>query len=163
MDPTSDEFILLPPNCDAASQHCDAAGQHCDAASQHCDTASQHCDAASQHCDSLCKDILKSLALTLLPVFWRRLVALLLLLLEPDLPPWNRFCGSGVDVMITILCDFCNFFLKNQCYDQNFAKTSISLRKNANIFAKFFGENILKIITSVPVSAVICGQNSTRD
>jgi hypothetical protein len=34
------------------------------------------------------------------------------------------------------------FFLKNQCYDQVFAKTSRSLSKKANIFAKFFGENV---------------------
>jgi hypothetical protein len=33
------------------------------------------------------------------------------------------------------------FFLKNQCYDQIFAKTSCSLSKNANIFAIFFDEN----------------------
>jgi hypothetical protein len=37
------------------------------------------------------------------------------------------------------------FFLKNQCYDQIFLNSS-SLSKNANIF----GENIFKIITSVP-------------
>jgi hypothetical protein len=55
--------------------------------------------------------------------------------------------------MITNFCNFCQFFgekfgvfVKNQCYDQNFAKTSSKLRKNAN----FFGENIFKIITSVP-------------
>jgi hypothetical protein len=30
-----------------------------------------------------------------------------------------------------------------------FAKTSSNLSKNANIFTKFFGENILKIITSI--------------
>jgi hypothetical protein len=29
-------------------------------------------------------------------------------------------------------------------------KTSCSLRKNANILARFFGENIFKIIISVP-------------
>jgi hypothetical protein len=51
--------------------------------------------------------------------------------------------------MITIFWDFCLFsakkisvFLKNQCYDQIFAKTSSSLSKKANIFAKYFGENI---------------------
>jgi hypothetical protein len=33
-------------------------------------------------------------------------------------------------------------FLKKQCYDQFFAKSSISLSKKANIFAKFFGENV---------------------
>jgi hypothetical protein len=64
--------------------------------------------------------------------------------------------AAGVDVMITIFCDFrqssakkIGVFLKNQSYDQIFAKTSSSLTKNANIFAKNFGENILKIITSV--------------
>jgi hypothetical protein len=35
------------------------------------------------------------------------------------------------------------FFSKNQCYDQIFAKTS-------SIFVKFFGNDILKNITSVP-------------
>jgi hypothetical protein len=35
----------------------------------------------------------------------------------------NGVVGSGVDVMITIFCDFCQFsaknwrFLKNQCYE----------------------------------------------
>jgi hypothetical protein len=55
----------------------------------------------------------------------------------------------GVDVMITILCDFCQIFseaisvfLKNQCCDHFFEKkTSSSLSKNT-IFAKFFSENI---------------------
>jgi hypothetical protein len=42
-------------------------------------------------------------------------------------------------------------FLKNQCYDRIFEKTSISLSKKRQFFDKFFGENILKIITSVPV------------
>jgi hypothetical protein len=51
--------------------------------------------------------------------------------------------------MITIFCDFCQFsaknggfFLKNQCYDIFFAKLAVVCAKNANIFAKFFGENI---------------------
>jgi hypothetical protein len=63
----------------------------------------------------------------------------------------------GVDVMITIFCDFWQFsakkigvFLKNQCYDQLFSKIGSFWDKNANFFAEFFGENILKIITSVP-------------
>jgi hypothetical protein len=63
-----------------------------------------------------------------------------------------RATNPGVDVVITICCDFCQFsakktcrVLKNQCYDQFFAKTSSSLIKNANIFAKFFCETILKI------------------
>jgi hypothetical protein len=41
-------------------------------------------------------------------------------------------------------------FHKNQCYDQIIAKTSISLSKKRQFFAKFFGENMLKIITPVP-------------
>jgi hypothetical protein len=52
---------------------------------------------------------------------------------------------------------FANFWRKNWRFSQVpmfmitiFAKTSSSLSKNANIFAKFFVENILKIITSVP-------------
>jgi hypothetical protein len=58
--------------------------------------------------------------------------------------------------MITIFCDFCQFsakkmaFSQNQCYDEIFATTSSSSRKNANIFGKSFGENISKIILSVP-------------
>jgi hypothetical protein len=43
------------------------------------------------------------------------------------------------------------FFSKNQCYDNFFAKISSSLSKKRQFFSKFFGENILKIITSVPV------------
>jgi hypothetical protein len=35
-------------------------------------------------------------------------------------------------------------------YDQIFGKTSCSLSKKINMFAKFFGENILKIIISFP-------------
>jgi hypothetical protein len=65
--------------------------------------------------------------------------------------------ASGVDVMITIFCDFCTIFgkkigvfLKNQCYDHFFQNLALFWVKNANFFAKFFGENILKIITSVP-------------
>jgi hypothetical protein len=65
---------------------------------------------------------------------------------------------SGVDVMIIMICDFHQFsakkigvFLKNQCYDPNFAKSISIWNKNADFFRQFlFGENILKIITSVP-------------
>jgi hypothetical protein len=41
-------------------------------------------------------------------------------------------------------------FLKNQCYDQFFSQTSSSLSKKRQYFRWIFGENILKIITSVP-------------
>jgi hypothetical protein len=64
---------------------------------------------------------------------------------------------SGVDVMITIFCDFCQFSAKKLSF---FSKTNVVINilhnlalfrvKNANFFAEFFGENILKIITSVP-------------
>jgi hypothetical protein len=58
--------------------------------------------------------------------------------------------------MITIFCDFptifCEYigvFLKNQCNDQIFAQSSFALSKKRQ-FLPFFGENIFKIITSVP-------------
>jgi hypothetical protein len=64
---------------------------------------------------------------------------------------------SGVDVMITIFCDFLpiygeknGVFSKTNVMIKVLQKSSSSLRKNINIFAKFFGENIFKIITSVP-------------
>jgi hypothetical protein len=41
-------------------------------------------------------------------------------------------------------------FLKNQYCDQIFAKSSSSLSKNANILAKIFGKNVIRIITSAP-------------
>jgi hypothetical protein len=64
---------------------------------------------------------------------------------------------SGVDVMITIFCDFWQFSVKKMAF---FSKTNVMIKilnnlalfwvKNANFFAEFFGENILRIITSVP-------------
>jgi hypothetical protein len=58
--------------------------------------------------------------------------------------------------MITIFCDFVNFWQKMAF----FSKTNIMIQflhnlalfgvKNANFFAIFFGENIFRIITSVP-------------
>jgi hypothetical protein len=57
----------------------------------------------------------------------------------------------GVDVMITIPCDFCQFsakkisvFLKNQCYDQIFAKTSCTWSKKTPIFLLNFSAKIFK-------------------
>jgi hypothetical protein len=56
---------------------------------------------------------------------------------------------SGVDVMIAIFSDFCQFSAKKLAF---FYKTNVMIKflrnlalfcvKNANIFAKFFGENI---------------------
>jgi hypothetical protein len=72
-------------------------------------------------------------------------------------PIRRKFAQFGVDVMITILCDFCQFSAKKLAF---FLKTNAMIKilhnlplfrvKNANFFAEFFGENILKIITSVP-------------
>jgi hypothetical protein len=41
-------------------------------------------------------------------------------------------------------------FLKNQCYDRIFAKTSSGLSIKRQYYRLFVGKNILKIITSVP-------------
>jgi hypothetical protein len=67
----------------------------------------------------------------------------------------------GVDVMITIFCDFQQFSAKKLAL---FTKTNVKIKflnnlalfwvKNANFFADFFGENILKSITAVPGAAV---------
>jgi hypothetical protein len=65
---------------------------------------------------------------------------------------------SGVDVMITNFCNFYQFSAKKWRFSQKpmlwsifFKKLAVVWAKNANIFAKFFGENILKISTSVAV------------
>jgi hypothetical protein len=63
----------------------------------------------------------------------------------------------GVDVMNTIFCEFGQFSAKNWRFSQKpmlrsiFSKFSFVLSKKRHFFAKFFGENIYKIITSVPV------------
>jgi hypothetical protein len=59
--------------------------------------------------------------------------------------------------MIAIFGDFLQLSAKKLAF---FSKTNVMIKilhnvalfgvKNANFFAKFFGENILKIITSVP-------------
>jgi hypothetical protein len=63
----------------------------------------------------------------------------------------------GSMLLITIFFDLCQFsatkigvFLNDQCYDLFFQKLAVIWAKNANIFATFFGENILKMITAVP-------------
>jgi hypothetical protein len=63
---------------------------------------------------------------------------------------------AGTGVMITIFCDFWQFSAKKLAF---FSKTDVMIKflhnlalfwvKNANFFAEFFGENVLKIITSV--------------
>jgi hypothetical protein len=76
--------------------------------------------------------------------------------------------NPGVDVMIAIFCDFCPFsskklslFSKTNVMIIFLKKTRSSLSKNANIFAKCFGKNIFKIITSVPAIAI--GFNFPRE
>jgi hypothetical protein len=72
---------------------------------------------------------------------------------------WS-FCAGWpdrVDVMITIFCDFRSFSAKKLSF---FSKTNVMIKilrnlalfwvKNAIFSADFFGENIEKIITSVP-------------
>jgi hypothetical protein len=63
---------------------------------------------------------------------------------------------QGVDVMITIFCDFSAnkmaFFSKNNVMINFFQNLTVVWAKNAKFFAKFFGENIFKSITSVPDS-----------
>jgi hypothetical protein len=83
----------------------------------------------------------------------------------------KKFCKKlpGADVMIRIFCDFSRFSAKKlafflgkyQCYDQPFSKFSFVLSQNAYFFAKFFGENIFKIITSVP-ETIMLGERSQR-
>jgi hypothetical protein len=53
--------------------------------------------------------------------------------------------------MITIFCDFCQFsakklafFSKTNVMTTIFQKLAVAFAKNSNIFANFFGENILK-------------------
>jgi hypothetical protein len=49
---------------------------------------------------------------------------------------------SQFPAIFTIFCKKIGLSIKNQCYDQIFAKTISSLSKKTDIFAKFFGENI---------------------
>jgi hypothetical protein len=59
---------------------------------------------------------------------------------------WSHFFGDFRQISAEKLA----FFFKNQCYDPNLSQTGSILYKSANFFAKFFDENISKIITSVP-------------
>jgi hypothetical protein len=62
--------------------------------------------------------------------------------------------------MITIFVNFLAkkmvFVFKTQGCVYIFTKISSSLNKNANIFVKFFGENVLRIITSVQNRFIVC-------
>jgi hypothetical protein len=69
----------------------------------------------------------------------------------------KKRAGPGVDVMITIFGDFSQFSAKKLAFFLNTSAMITFLSKFAfvssqkrHFFAKFFGENILKIITLVP-------------
>jgi choline-glycine betaine transporter len=71
--------------------------------------------------------------------------------------------------MITIFCDFRQFsakklafFSKTNVMIQFFAYLALFCVKNANFFAEILGENILKIITSVPEVKISCATLHTR-
>jgi hypothetical protein len=65
--------------------------------------------------------------------------------------PWLRWTLPGVDAMITIFCDFCQFlekkiglFLKIQCYDKLFSKFNLVLSRKRRFFRKIFRRKYLK-------------------
>jgi hypothetical protein len=68
----------------------------------------------------------------------------------------------GVDVIISIFCNFCRFSAKNWRFSQKnkvmiklLQKLAVVRARNANFFAKCFGENIFRIITPVPGCRVL--------
>jgi hypothetical protein len=62
--------------------------------------------------------------------------------------PWGRCYDHNFLRFFPIFGEKIGVFLKYQCYDQIILKFVLSQKRQ--FFAKFFGENILKIITSVP-------------
>jgi hypothetical protein len=59
---------------------------------------------------------------------------------------WSQFSAIFANFQRKI-----GVFLKDQGYVHNFLQNlAVVWAKNANIFAKFFGEKVFKIITSVP-------------
>jgi hypothetical protein len=72
-------------------------------------------------------------------------------------PHRQKFAQSGVDVMITIFGDFSQFsaekiafFLNTNVMINFFQYLALFWVKNNNFLSKTFGENIFRIITSVP-------------
>jgi hypothetical protein len=63
---------------------------------------------------------------------------------------WGRCYDHNFLRFFPIFSEIIGVFLKYQCYYQPFQNLALFWVKNANFFAIFFGENILKIITSVP-------------
>jgi hypothetical protein len=58
---------------------------------------------------------------------------------------WSQF-----SVFLTIFGEKIGGFLKNKCYDQNFAKFSFILSQKRQFFRWIFRRNFFKIIISVP-------------
>jgi hypothetical protein len=71
---------------------------------------------------------------------------------NPTCKHWGELRASFAPLRFsTIFGETVGVFLKNQCYDQRFALFSFVFESGTPIFvAIFFGENVLKIVTSVP-------------
>jgi hypothetical protein len=64
---------------------------------------------------------------------------------------WGRSYDHNFLRFFLIFGEKIGFFSKTKVMITIFAKLAVVWAKNANFFANFFGENTLKIITSVPV------------
>jgi hypothetical protein len=87
----------------------------------------------------------------------RKLSEFLAAMVRPHWSDDEMFELAGQYVMITNFCDFRQFSAKSLTFRSKtnviikfLQKVAVVWAKNANIFARFFGENILKFITSVP-------------
>jgi hypothetical protein len=84
-------------------------------------------------------------------IFFKTNKVIILKSLDTFVQNGKIFTQSGVDVMITIFCDFRQFSAKKLAF---FSKPNVMIKflhylalfwvKNANYFAKIFGENIFK-------------------
>jgi hypothetical protein len=77
------------------------------------------------------------------PIFWRKYFKSIKYNIVPR--------GWCYDQIVLRFSTILSVFLRNQCYDQKFCKISFCFESKMPIFSpKHFGENISKIITSVP-------------
>jgi hypothetical protein len=66
---------------------------------------------------------------------------------------WGRYYDHNFLQFLTIFGEKIGVFLKYHCYDQNFCIIYLFYGSKTQIFSPiFFGENILKSVTSVPGS-----------
>jgi hypothetical protein len=80
-------------------------------------------------------------------------------------PIWGRCYDHNFLRFLTIFGEKVAFFSKTNVMINILHKLALFWVKNANFFAEFFGENILKIITSVPGHAAMptpCSNLSTE-